>query len=425
MEDDYRKYNFQKKKFFLKKRYLLINEIGMGSFSIVYLGYDIKTKEYYAIKIFDYDSLKEAKLEYNLYNKCNHSNIIKVYDHFMIDITIDNILYKYYSLIFPLKNNNIKFINKKIYNIWIKNILNSIYYLHEKMKICHTDIKPENFVINNKNSENLSIINDYDKYVYLYDNIKTKNIEKTHHHILNIIYYIYTSESESNSDDESNSESLNSITSKSYYSDTESSISSSDSDYKSEKSIDSDYSPKKSYKYKKKSNMINNKKLNNLILIDLGSSQRISKLKNLELNIKYRLIQTRYYRSPEVILGLPYNEKVDIWSIGCTLYELYTDSILFNPRNAELYRTDHHHLYLIKKISGEIPQEMIKRSPKKDKLFTLDNSIKYSSLFPKFEFNIENEIKNKNILKLIKSCIIIDPKKRPSINELLNIANSI
>jgi len=68
---------------------------------------------------------------------------------------------------------------------------------------------------------------------------------------------------------------------------------------------------------------------------------------------------------------------------------------------------------------------MIKNSPKRDKLFLLDNSIKYSSLFPDFIFNIDIKFKNKKLLKIIKSCIIVDPNLRPSINELLNIANII
>lgn len=416
MEESYRKYNFKKKKNFLKKRYLLISEIGMGSYSVVYISYDLKLNQFNAIKIFDYDSIQEGKLENQLYKKCNHSNIIKVMDSFIIDFLSNNILYKYYTLVFPLKNNNIKYINNKIFKIWIENILESIRYLHNDLKIFHTDIKPENFVINNFLNDHTSIICDYKKYTYLFDNIKAKNIEKTHEHILNIIHYMYTdsdsySDTDSYSDSEYESNDSNYSSSKSSISNSPYSVSS-----KSDSSISSNKSNCKKY-------ITSNKETNELLLIDLGSSQKISKLnKN---NLKFKLIQTRYYRSPEVILGLPYTEKVDIWSIGCTLYELYTGKILFNPRHSEIYKTDHHHLYLITKVCGKLPYQMIKNSPKRDKLFLMDNSIKYSSLFPDFIFNIDIKIKNKKLLKIIKSCIIVDPNLRPSINELLNIANII
>lgn len=403
MEESYRKYNFRNKKFFLKKRYLLISEIGTGSYSVVYIAYDLKLKQFNAIKIFDYDSIQEGKLEFKLYKKCNHPNIIKVLDSFMIDISLNNILYKYYSLVFPLKNNNIKYINNKIFYAWIKNILESIKYLHDYLHIFHTDIKPENFVINNLLNDYSSIICDYNKYVYLFDNIKYKNIEKTHEHILNIMHYMY-SDSEYDTDDTS------------YSSDYSESTDALSSNSESTSSISSNKSDCKK-------NVVSKEENNELLLIDLGSSQKISNLNR--SNLKFKLIQTRYYRSPEVLLALPYTEKVDIWSIGCTLYELYTGNILFNPRNSEMYKTDNHHLYLITKICGRIPIEMIKKSPKRDKLFLLDNSIKYSSLFPDFTFNIDNKIKNKKLLKIIKSCLIIDPKSRPSINELLNIANII
>ena len=38
---------------------------------------------------------------------------------------------------------------------------------------------------------------------------------------------------------------------------------------------------------------------------------------------------SRFYRAPEIILGMPYDYAIDMWSIGCTLYELYTGKILF------------------------------------------------------------------------------------------------
>ncbi len=40
-------------------------------------------------------------------------------------------------------------------------------------------------------------------------------------------------------------------------------------------------------------------------------------------------VQSRSYRAPEVILGLPYDARIDIWSLGCILAELYSGYVLF------------------------------------------------------------------------------------------------
>lgn len=40
-------------------------------------------------------------------------------------------------------------------------------------------------------------------------------------------------------------------------------------------------------------------------------------------------IQSRFYRSPEVILGIPYSCSIDVWSFGCLAYELFTGKPLF------------------------------------------------------------------------------------------------
>ena len=105
--------------------------------------------------------------------------------------------------------------------------------------------------------------------------------------------------------------------------------------------------------------------------------------------------------------------------------ERYWSKILFNPRHSEMYKTDNHHLFIISKVCGKIPSKMIIHSPKKDLLFGIDGSIKYSPLFPDFSFNIENKIKDKKIVKIIKACITIDPDLRPSIDQLFNMANII
>ncbi|CAJ1428727.1 unnamed protein product [Effrenium voratum] len=51
-------------------------------------------------------------------------------------------------------------------------------------------------------------------------------------------------------------------------------------------------------------------------------------------------LQPRFYRAPEVILGQPYDTQIDVWSAGCTVFELATGKFLFTGRdnNEMLFR---------------------------------------------------------------------------------------
>ncbi|RDW27427.1 hypothetical protein B0I72DRAFT_135930 [Yarrowia lipolytica] len=63
-------------------------------------------------------------------------------------------------------------------------------------------------------------------------------------------------------------------------------------------------------------------------LIDFGSSC-------LENEKVYTYIQSRFYRSPEVILGADYNKAIDMWSFGCIIAELYTGMPIFSGENEQ------------------------------------------------------------------------------------------
>ncbi|KAI9304494.1 kinase-like domain-containing protein [Cunninghamella echinulata] len=61
-------------------------------------------------------------------------------------------------------------------------------------------------------------------------------------------------------------------------------------------------------------------------VIDFGSSC-------LETERVYTYIQSRFYRAPEVILSIPYNTSIDMWSLGCIIAELYTGIPIFPGEN--------------------------------------------------------------------------------------------
>lgn len=100
----------------------------------------------------------------------------------------------------------------------------------------------------------------------------------------------------------------------------------------------------------KPDNILVNEQKTLLKLCDLGSASDAS-----ENEITPYLV-SRFYRAPEIILGVPYDPALDIWSIGCTLYELYTGKILFPGRS------NNQMLLLMMELKGRFNSKLIKRA---------------------------------------------------------------
>ncbi|CAF1056013.1 unnamed protein product [Rotaria sordida] len=69
-----------------------------------------------------------------------------------------------------------------------------------------------------------------------------------------------------------------------------------------------------------------NPKRSAIKIVDFGSSCQIGQR-------LYQYIQSRFYRSPEVLLGIPYDMAIDMWSLGCILVEMHTGEPLFSGTN--------------------------------------------------------------------------------------------
>ncbi|KAJ1921408.1 U4/U6 small nuclear ribonucleoprotein prp4 [Mycoemilia scoparia] len=99
----------------------------------------------------------------------------------------------------------------------------------------------------------------------------------------------------------------------------------------------------------KPDNILASEQMNVLKLCDLGSASDVS-----DNDITPYLV-SRFYRAPEIMLGLPYDTAIDTWSVGVTLFELYTGRIMFpGSSNNQM-------LKLIMEAKGRFPNRMIKR----------------------------------------------------------------
>lgn len=97
-------------------------------------------------------------------------------------------------------------------------------------------------------------------------------------------------------------------------------------------------------------------------VVDFGSACTDSKT-------GFKYVQSRFYRCPEVVMGLAYDHAVDMWSLGCILCELCTGRPIFPAQD------ENELLEFIKMRIGMPPLSMIQACSKKKKFFDSNNNL--------------------------------------------------
>ncbi|CAK8538313.1 unnamed protein product [Lathyrus sativus] len=150
-------------------------------------------------------------------------------------------------------------------------------------------------------------------------------------------------------------------------------------------------------------------------IIDLGSS--CFKTDNLCL-----YVQSRSYRAPEVMLGLQYDEKIDIWSLGCILAELCSGEVLF-PNDAVV-------MILARMVGmfGPFDMEMLVKGQETHKYFTKEYDIYFvNEETDQLEYLIPEETSLEQHLRIADTMFIdfvgyllnTNPKRRPTARQAL------
>uniref|UniRef100_UPI003AAC494D SRSF protein kinase 1a n=1 Tax=Centroberyx gerrardi TaxID=166262 RepID=UPI003AAC494D len=88
-------------------------------------------------------------------------------------------------------------------------------------------------------------------------------------------------------------------------------------------------------------------------------------------------IQTRQYRSLEVLIGAGYSTPADIWSTACMAFELATGDYLFEPHSGEDYSRDEDHIALIIELLGTVPRKLIVAGKYSKDFFTKKGDLKH------------------------------------------------
>ncbi len=357
-------------------KYIVMQKLGWGHFSTVWLVQEMKTNNFFALKIQkskqnyfeaamdeldllrdlnkNHDStvwktsLEEFSAEYKDLLKLklspNETFVIKLLDSFVhigmhgkhpcsvLELMGPNLL----DLIQHFEHNN------KLMDIWLvkhitKQILFGLDYMHRICNIIHTDLKPENVMISleeNKRENFLKNIKDYRKkplsmkfLKFLKNQLGNLKKKKQANNII--------SEEKTVKDHTTLTE---------------------EESKKKENNGETVVNGKKEFDEKMlcwKDNILIPLDNNLLIkLVDFGNGCWTHK--HFTNNI-----QTREYRSPEVILGIEYRANTDIWSLACMIFEMLTNTFLFKPRKGENYEKNDDHLALMIETLGPLPKNMI------------------------------------------------------------------
>uniref|UniRef100_A0A8C4EU47 Protein kinase domain-containing protein n=1 Tax=Dicentrarchus labrax TaxID=13489 RepID=A0A8C4EU47_DICLA len=134
-----------------------------------------------------------------------------------------------------------------------------------------------------------------------------------------------------------------------------------------------------------------------LKLIDFGLATPVSSMRS------GSIIQVVNYRAPEVILGLPLNEAVDMWSLGCLLAYMYLDRHLFPTQcESEVMRVIVH-------MQGQPDDHLLNAGIRTKKYFSKDQN----------SSNATWKLNESAFLSLVKRMLHADPEKRITPSEAL------
>ena len=411
----------------LNNKYLVLKYIGKGTFSRVWLVFNLVEGKYYALKkqFAEYyeDGLHELKMFSIIGNECDY--LVKLKEYFVITENEDSSICFVCELLGAEVFDFIDKYDRKVpitmVKSWMKDILKALDYLHTK-NIIHTDLKLENILVtnvNNKIKTTIEWFNSLNPIEFIKKNSTlTENIDNTHRRrrlrkrlkikaykkIALMVKEHSVQQLDTMSDDMSNT-----------ISNTET------NDDIIEIKEDSEIS---TYNLNDDITEIDfEDTINTRVKIcDFGNCCKRD-------NHIIEEIQTRQYRSPEVIINNSYDISSDIWSLGCILFELITGEYLFDVAAGKNEKDrNRKHLALMFEVLGKMPKYLSLGCEFSDDFFDskgrvlkYKKDINYTNIEALIleERDDIDETELKIICDLLRKMMDYDPKTRITAKECL------
>ncbi|KAJ5948102.1 protein kinase [Penicillium verhagenii] len=141
------------------------------------------------------------------------------------------------------------------------------------------------------------------------------------------------------------------------------------------------------------------------------------------LGTQWEDIQPLIYRAPEVLLRMPWDEKVDIWNLGVLAWYLFEKSRLFHARDSKGNISDSHHLAGMIAIMGAPPKGMLQNSEYAHNFFDSDGNWRGNAKIPSISFEtLEGNLRDtrqRSFLCFMRKMLQWKPEDRDSAKELL------
>ena len=179
----------------------------------------------------------------------------------------------------------------------------------------------------------------------------------------------------------------------------------------------------------KPDNILVNEQKNLLKLCDFGSASHIA-----DGEITPYLV-SRFYRAPEIIMGLKYDFQLDLWSVGTTIYELHTGKIMFPGHS------NNQMLLMFMELKGKFPNKLIRRGMFRSQHFDDSCSFLYHdtdkvtqrekvivmpvvhckrNLATELHSTSDNAAKVAQLVDFLDKIFMLDPARRPGLSWCLS-----